>query len=191
MSTISSWNSETHPSWTYDNMICNAPLHSGGGVPTPKPPTALPSSLYRKQNSSASSGLGSSEEIAYAPVMAESYFSNNLYGFDSHAAAASTSATAPHYTTFSTFRPPASVPPPLPAPSTTTSISSIATTMTTVSLNRTTPEYANQYCTTGSAVASCVLEEDEEDEGINTTPTMTPADDYSHQYGDQMESSTL
>ena len=101
MSTLSSWASGQPCS--FDSI----------GFPrsvAPQPPTVLPQIAYsmagrRQQNSSGSSGLGStSDEITYPQIIAgpNAYFTNNIYGMEQEKQA----AAAGHQQDFSTFRPP-------------------------------------------------------------------------------------
>jgi len=168
------------------------------GVPrsvAPQPPKVLPPISYsmasrRHQNSSGSSGLGStSDEITYPQIIAgpNAYFTNNIYGMGEQQQQQQQGAGQPNYF-LSTFRPsplpPSMVPPPA----------------TVVPSSTALPLYTNQYFASYPIIVPVEDEmkevnttvDEEEDEGINTmTPPKTPAEDYSkQQYGDQMESTT-
>ena len=136
----------------------------------PKPPTMFPL-MY--QNSSASSGLGSTDEVTYAPIMTSTYAPNMIYEGKED---------------FSTFRPP-------PVPS---------FDLPNLELASFYPNYANQqyssfesedkngYTTFESDDKNGYSTfESEEDEGVMSATTLTPAEDYSLQCGEQMESTTL
>ena len=120
MSTLSSWASGQP--WSFDSM----------GFPrsvAPQPPTVLPPIAYsmagrRQQNSSGSSGLGStSDEITYPQIIAgpNAYFTNNIYGMEQEKQQQASASGHPQ--DFSTFRPPPlppnSVPPATVVPSST------------------------------------------------------------------------
>jgi serine/threonine protein kinase len=137
----------------------------------PHPPSMLPNMMY--QNTSVSSGLGSDtnggiDEITYAPILA-TYCNNNLYGMDMPGLTNSSTPTnsSSGGTEFSTFRPPP-----------------------TYTMAMLEPKYAN------TPVSVPVLQkysfDEEDDEGVVSSASgMTPAENYSHQYGDQMQSSSL
>ena len=127
MSTLSSWASGQPCS--FDSI----------GFPrsvAPQPPTVLPQIAYsmagrRQQNSSGSSGLGStSDEITYPQIIAgpNAYFTNNIYGMEQEKQAAATG----HQQDFSTFRPP-------PLPPNSVLPATVAPSSTAH------PLYANQY----------------------------------------------
>ena len=136
----------------------------------PKPPTMFPL-MY--QNSSASSGLGSTDEVTYAPIMTSTYAPNMIYEGKED---------------FSTFRPP-------PVPS---------FDLPNLELASFYPNYANQQyssfeCEDKNGYSTFESDdkngystfESEEDEGVMSATTLTPAEDYSLQCGEQMESTTL
>ena len=125
----------------------------------PKPPTMFPL-MY--QNSSASSGLGSTDEVTYAPIMTSTYAPNMIYEGKED---------------FSTFRPP-------PVPS---------FDLPNLELASFYPNYANQQYSSFESEDKNGYStfESEEDEGVMSATTLTPAEDYSLQCGEQMESTTL
>ena len=120
------------------------------------------------QNSSASSGLGSADgEVTYAPIMTSSYAPNLIYDGKEE---------------LSTFRPP---------------LTSIADMPTNMEMTSFYPSYANQQYSNSnfppknSTNNNSFESEEDDDEGVMSAATLTPAEDYSKQYGEQRESSSL
>ena len=143
---------------TYFLFLGETLIADNDSVCPPKPPSMFPL-LY--QNSSASSGLGSADEITYAPIMTSTSYAPNMI----YEGAAKDD--------FSTFRPP-------PLAATSIDISLISGNTELASFY---PNYANQQQYSSF--------ESEEDEGVMSAATLTPAEDYSKQYGELMESSCL
>ena len=200
LSTLSSWSSGAR--WSLDSSE-PPPYYP------PQPPCVLPSALNTqgKTRSSGSSGLGSSDEITYAPIMSYSLMGESE-GFDPSGPNSPNGPNGPNgpkspgggsyfsnniygmdhqspVDQFSTFRP-------LPETVENQGYKKIRA-------------YANQH-EQYLENETVLLEENgpkspesigksqfqEEDEGINTmTPPKTPADDYFLQFSEQMTTSSL
>lgn len=174
MNTLSSWASNP-PQWSFDSIghpTQHRNLHPVGGVilQPPHPPTEFPVILHTC--SSSNNNIRRQQN---------SSGSSGLGSSDeiTYSPVTAVTSTSPGYfsnniygienqqnqSEFSTFRPALS------------------------------PLYANQYFKVTKENPESKEEqelEEDEDEGINTmTPPKTPAEDYSAQFGDQMETSSL